>query len=213
MSSSGSSEVIEHFWQKFLEHKDILATPDDEKDDQMMAVLDCLKKVDPRLYYDVGYRDAGPDLLLSAEGDVGLAPLVAECIAKAPSCAGWRFRAILDSESLSGERNYSLYPDDENGDILFGIAARAGDLVTSREVDFCHVFPSEFAARSFASGLLESDEIVIEPYDRAEGHTWQVRVTRKMRPAHDNITAHETNLAALANLQRGRPDGWGFWST
>jgi hypothetical protein len=195
-----------------MDHKDILAVPDNNMDDQMLVVLESLKRIDPRLYYHVGYRDDGPDLLLSAEGHVDLSPAIAECISHAPSCAGWRFRPILESESLFGKRNHALFPDDENGDVLFDIAVRGGDLITPKEVDFSHVFSSEFAARSFASELLDSDEIAIEPYDGAKGFTWEVCVTRKMLPTHNNITAHETDLAVLANRHEGRPDGWGFMS-
>lgn len=195
-----------------MEHEDLLAIPDNGKEDEMMVVLDALKRVDPRLYYHVGYRDDGADLLLSAEGHFDLSPVIAECMAQAPDCAGWRFRPILESESLFGKRDAALFPDDENGDVLFGIAVRGGDLITPKEVDFCHVFPSEFAARSFASGLPDSGEVAMEPYDGAAGFTWQVRVTRRMIPTHRNITAHEAQLAVLASRHEGRPDGWGFFS-
>ena len=96
--------------------------------------------------------------------------------------------------------------------MLFDIAMHGGDLITPKEVDFCHVFSSEFAARSFASSLPDSDEIAIEPYDGAEGFTWEVCVTRTMVPIHDNITTHETHLACLASRHEGEPDGWGFMS-
>ena len=195
-----------------MDHKDHLAVPDNNMEDQMMVVWDSLKQVDPRLRFHVGYRDEGPDLLLSAEGHLDLLPSVAECIAQAPSCAGWRFRPILESESLFGKRNHAVFPDNENGDVLFDIAVRGGDLISLKEVDFCHVFPSEFAARSFASGLLDSDEITIEPYDGAEGFIWEVCVTRRMLPTHNNITAHETDCAVLAGRHEGRSDGWGFMS-
>jgi hypothetical protein len=208
-----TSDAIQQFWRTFIAHKDLLAVPDNNKEDQMMAVLDSLKRVDPRLYFHVGYRDEGPDLLLSAEGHYDLSPAIAECIAQAPSCAGWRFRPIFESESLFGKRNHALFPDDDNGDVLFGIAGRAGDLITPKAVDFEHVFPSEFAARSFASELPDSDEIAIEPYDGAEGFTWEVCVTRTMLPTHNNITAHERDLAVLADRREGRPDGWGFMSS
>jgi Regulator of ribonuclease activity B len=213
MPDSRSNDAIQHFWEKFVEHKDILAVPDKKKEEEMQAVLNSLRCVDPRLYYHVGFRDEGPDFLLSAEGHYDLSSAIAECISQAPFCAGWRFRPILDSESLFGQRNHSLFPPDENGDVLFRIAARGGDLITPKEVDFCHVFPSECAARSFASGLLESDAIAIQPYDRTQGFTWEVRVTRTMHPTHHNITAHEAHLAALAKPHEGRPDGWGFMST
>ncbi len=206
-------DAIQQFWRTFLVHKDLLAVPDNDKEDQMMVVLDSLKRVDPRLYLHVGYRDEGPDLLLSAEGHLDLSPAIAGCIAQAPTCANWRFRPILESESLFGKRNYALFPADENGDVLFGIAGRAGDLISPKAVDFCHVFPSESHARSFASELPNSDEIAAEPYDGAEGFTWEVRVTRTMVPTHDNITAHERDLTVLADRCEGRPDGWGFMST
>jgi hypothetical protein len=206
------NDAVQHFWKTFIKHKGVLAVPGDQKDREMTVVLDALQQIDPRLYFHVGYRDEGPDLLFSAEGHLDLSSAIAECMADAPSCAGWRFRPILDSESLFGKRNPSLFPDDENGDVLFRIAARGGNLINLNEVDFYHVFPSEFDARSFASELLDSDKVEVKPYDRAEGFTWQVCVTRTMLPTHQNITTHETHLAARAKRHEGRPDGWGLMS-
>jgi len=60
------NERIEKFWSTLLQHEDLFSLPDSNKDAQMMEVLRALQQIDPRLYYHIGHRDEGPDLLLSA---------------------------------------------------------------------------------------------------------------------------------------------------
>ena len=206
-----TGNAITQFWNTFADHTDFFAIPDNPMEAQMMVVLDALKQVDPRLYYHIGYHDQGVDFLLSAEGHFDLSQTIAECVSLAPKMPGWRIRPILDSKSLSGERDERLFPNDENGDVLFGIAEQAGDLITIKDVDYCHIFPSEEAARIFAQEC--DDGVTIEPYDGEDGFSWEVVVTRQMVPSHDNVSEQETHLAGLAARHGGRPDGWGFLST
>jgi hypothetical protein len=203
---------IIRFWEALVRHQELFSIPNNDKDDQMMAVLQELQAIDPRLFYHVGYRNEGPDLLISAEGAYDLSPVITQILAAAPLLSGWRVRAILDSGSLDGQRSETLYPPDENGDVLFGIAEQAGDLITSRPTDFCHVFPSRDSAAKFSASLPVGECSKPERYRGRKGFSWQIVVTRDMIPSHSNITAAEAQLAQTASRFGGAPDGWGFMS-
>ena len=136
-----------------------------------------------------------------------------EIVADAPALPGWRIRPILDSAALFGKRNPSLFPDNENGDILYSIAEQAGDLICCNGVDFCHVFPKRSHADGFAQQIDPAELSTIEPYDGRDGFSWQVIITRQMIPSHANISSAEMSLAELAADYSGEPDGWGFMSS
>jgi hypothetical protein len=207
------SNSIQAFWDVIRQHHQLFSIPDNDKDDEMMIALRSLQKIDPRLYFHCGYLDESVDLLISAEGHYDLSDTISAIIDSAPELVGWRFRPILESGALSGDRDQELFPDDENGDVLFGIAQRAGNLITPADVDFCHVFPSEMQARSFAASLDRGFEQKTEPYDGREDYTWEVVATRRMIPSHSHITTTELALADLAAIHDGSPDGWGFMSS
>ncbi len=207
------STDIGSFWSALLRHKELFSAPDSNKDEQMMEVLRALQNIDPRLYYHIGHRDDGPDLLLSAEGFSELSDIIREIVAAAPELPGWRVRPILESEALFGKRNLSLFPDDENGDVLYSIAEQGNDLISSHGVDFCHVFPKRSHADGFAQQINSAEISAIEPYDGRDGFSWQVIVTREMFPSHTNISSTEKHLAKLAADYSGEPDGWGFMSS
>ena len=207
------SENIESFWGALLLHKELLSVPESDKEEQMMEVLRALQQIDPRLYYHIGHRDDGPDLLLSAEGLFELSDTIREIIATAPALPGWRVQPILESDALFGKRNSTLFPDDENGDILYSIAVRAGDLISRKGVDFCHVFPKQSHADGFANQIDPAELSAIERYDGRDGFSWQVIITRQIIPSHANISSTEASLAELAADYSGEPDGWGFMSS
>ncbi|WP_206170999.1 ribonuclease E inhibitor RraB [Phragmitibacter flavus] len=139
--------------------------------------------------------------------------MITQILAAAPPLPGWRVRAILDSDSLDGRRSETLFPSDENGDVLFGIAEGAGDLITSRPVDYCHIFPSSDSAAQFTALLPKGECSEPERYRGRKGLPWQVVVTREMIPSHNNITTTEAQLADVASKLGGIPDGWGFMSS
>jgi hypothetical protein len=207
------SNCIQAFWDIVRQHHKLFSVPDNDKDDQMMTALRSLQQIDSRLYFHCGYRDDGMDFLLSAEGHYDLGDVVVAIVDAAPALADWRVRPILESRALFGERDFDLFPDDENGDILYGIAQRAGDLIRPADVDFCHVFPSEQEVQLFALALEAAFEREAEPYDGRDGYSWQVIAVRRMIPSHSHITSTERALADLAATYSGSPDGWGFMSS
>ena len=207
------SKYIQAFWDIVSQHHTLFSIPDNDKDEQMMTALKSLQQIDSRLYFHCGYRDDGLDFLVSAEAHYDLSDTIDAIVGAAPALPNWRIKPILESRALFGERDFDLYPDDENGDILFSIAQSAGDLIRPADVDFCHVFRSEKAARSFAASLDVAFERESEPYDCRAGYSWQVVATKTMIPSHSHITTTERALADIAATHRGSPDGWGFMSS
>ena len=51
-------------------------------------------------------------------------------------------------------RDLSLYPEDENGDVLWNMLQDGDDLTIPREVDFALIFPTQDVAIAFAVPLL-----------------------------------------------------------
>ena len=110
-------------------------------------------------------------------------------------------------------RNYSQFPDDENGDILWNMQQEGDNLDIPREIDFSIIFPTEQAAIQFAVELLRSDQKVsFSPYEEHEELPWQVQAHPVMVPTHENISGYEHELATGAQKYGGRNDGWGCFA-
>jgi len=110
-------------------------------------------------------------------------------------------------------RNHSLYPDDENGDILWKMEQDGDNLSVPREIDFSVIFPTEDAALKFAVDLLRNEQKVsFSPYEEHKELQWQVQAHPVMLPTHENITGYEGELARSAVEYGGRNDGWGCFS-
>lgn len=107
-------------------------------------------------------------------------------------------------------RDLALFPDDENGDVLWNMQEDGDNLSTSREVDFSVIFPSEEAALKFAVQLLRDEQKVsFSKYDGNDELPWQVQAHPVMEPTHENIIGYEEQLAEAAAKYGGRNDGWG----
>ena len=101
-------------------------------------------------------------------------------------------------------------PDDENGDVLRRMVARGDDLSRPRIVDFTQVFPTEVAARAFATKAeAEGLFAVVEMTETADDLPWDVVVEHALAPSHAAVTALELRLAEMAESFGGRADGWG----
>lgn len=110
-------------------------------------------------------------------------------------------------------RNYTTFPDDENGDVLWHMARDGDNLSLAREITFSVIFPTEISALDFALLLLKSGQKV--SFARGEGNDefpWQVETHPFMLPTHDNISGYEAELADDAAAFAGRSDGWGCFA-
>lgn len=111
------------------------------------------------------------------------------------------------------KRDYSQFPNDENGDILFSMARDGDNLSKPRDIDFSVIFPAEEESLEFAS-LYKHKGLKAEAsmYDGEEGYSWEVVVTKFMLPTHEAITAFENELAENAKKNKGQNDGWGCFA-
>ncbi|MES1153752.1 MAG: ribonuclease E inhibitor RraB, partial [Rhodanobacter sp.] len=92
-------------------------------------------------------------------------------------------------------RDPLLFPDDENGDVLWQMAQAGDDLSIPREVDFAVIFPSEDDALKFAVHLLRSDQKVsFSSYEEHGELPWQVLAHPFMQASHENISGFERLL-------------------
>ena len=108
------------------------------------------------------------------------------------------------------QRDPALFPDDENGNVLWQMAESGDDLSVPREVDFAVIFPSEDEALKFAVHLLRSDQKVsFSSYEENDERPWQVLAHPFMEPSHENISGFEQLLGEAAEDFSGRNDGWG----
>lgn len=202
-----SDQAVREFWADFEQHRRALVEPVDPT--AMTELLRALRRIDRRFYYHVREHDQGADLILSAEGHCDALPLLRRVRDAAPSLAGWKVLAVFDGDLAIGRRNTALFPEDENGDVLWRMARSGDDLCRERPIHFSVVFLSargreEFLARLEEEGLEgrpEAESPAYEPFD--------VTVTKVMRPTHADVTAFEQRLLRLAGPLGGRNDGWG----
>ncbi len=52
-------------------------------------------------------------------------------------------------------RDYEVFPDDENGDVLWRMHEHGDNLSKQREIDFCVIFPTEESAMEFRGPLAQ----------------------------------------------------------
>ncbi|MBL9089428.1 MAG: ribonuclease E inhibitor RraB, partial [Planctomycetia bacterium] len=163
----------------------------------MEALLDRLRRLDPRLYYHLGDHDGGTDLILSAEGHADLMPLLDEVARAMPRVRGFGVVPSYDGDLVLGRRNDDVFPSTENGDVLFRMASGGDRLWLPRAVDFSFVFPSEADARAFAARVAADGlDVETSAYAGAAGYTHEVVATTTLIPSHATITRVETSLGA-----------------
>ena len=110
-------------------------------------------------------------------------------------------------------RNYTQFPDDENGDVLWDMARDGDNLDKRREINFSVIFPGEDAAMAFALQLLrKGQKVSFGPYEGNEQLPWQVEVHPVLLPTHEAITHYENLLARDAEPLGGQNDGWGCFA-
>ena len=204
-----SSQSIKAFWEAFKEGHDGLLHPADAE--VMSGLLETLRRVDKRFYYHVGEHDDGADLILSAEGHCDALPLLQRVRDRAPAISGWEVLAVFDGDLAIGRRNVMVFPQDEDGDVLFRMARSGDNLCIERTINFSVVFPTASDRREFLASIVEEGlEGGSEPKRRPIcERPWDVTVTQVMLPSHENITNFEKRLEFLAIAHGGRNDGWG----
>lgn len=107
-------------------------------------------------------------------------------------------------------RDYSEFPGDENGDVLWRMRQAGDNLAKPREIDFSVIFPTEQTALEFAVYLLrQNQKVSFAEIENNDEMPWQVQAHPVMVPSHESITQYENQLAEDAAEFSGLTDGWG----
>lgn len=108
-------------------------------------------------------------------------------------------------------RDLNQFPEDDNGDVLFGIWKQGTDLTSPRVVDFSLVFPTQGQAESMAAQLASREGKITVSYFDAKA-CWDLCFSVTMAPSWTAISDMEEWLGSVAAKYRGKNDGWGFFS-
>lgn len=108
-------------------------------------------------------------------------------------------------------RDYKLFPNDANGDVLWHMRSKGDTLTRPRELDFTVILPSEEAALKCAIICLQSG-FKVEVEKSEEHHKdnldWNVLVYTTAVPTHADVTMLEQLLGKHAASLGGQTDGW-----
>ncbi|MGB0579572.1 MAG: hypothetical protein ACPGVU_07720 [Limisphaerales bacterium] len=91
---NNSSLLIEKFWQVFSDHRSDFSEMESADDPNYAIVLKHLQKVSPDIYFEFMTSPEGNELIITADGERSLFPLVEEIIAAAPDLSDWTFLAL-----------------------------------------------------------------------------------------------------------------------
>ena len=109
-------------------------------------------------------------------------------------------------------RDYSKFPDDDNGDSLWRMAEEGDALVEERDIEFTVIFETEDEALKFGEYLLfNRQQALLCDDDESEDYPFQIVTTVSMVPSYSAIVEHEQLLAKYANPLNGHNDGWGCY--
>ena len=76
------------------------------------------------LCFHLGEHDKCTDLILSAEGNADLMPLLQKVEQSALLPEGWRVLAAYDGDFVIGRRNLSVFPETENRHVRVRVSAK-----------------------------------------------------------------------------------------
>jgi hypothetical protein len=108
-------------------------------------------------------------------------------------------------------RDRALFPEDENGDVLWQMQKSGDNLSKKRAMNFAFLFPSEQTAKAFQSKA-EALGFIVDVSYFDEKSSWDAECSIELAPTHMAVSKVERELSSLARLEKGKPDGWGCMS-
>ena len=107
-------------------------------------------------------------------------------------------------------RNYELYPDDDNGNVLWQMHTDGDDLTEPHEIEYSIAFKSEEQADQCALYLLKEEQKT-SLFEDTEGESWEwiITIYVYMEPEHSDIVDLEEWFTKIAEQHGGEYDGWG----
>jgi hypothetical protein len=101
------------------------------------------------------------------------------------------------------------FPSDETGDVLRNMSAHGVDFSKEHEIEFFLTFDDVGSAKQCAQAIDALRRYQTQLASNDETGRIDVIATRRMFLDHNKITQSERELADLAHIHGGWPDGWG----
>ncbi|WP_273777345.1 ribonuclease E inhibitor RraB [Acinetobacter sp. GSS19] len=106
-------------------------------------------------------------------------------------------------------RDYTQYPDDDNGNLLWEMYEDGDDLNEPHEIEFSIVFKTLELAEKCALHLLQQEQ-KISLFQETEGSKlWVLNAHVNMIPEYQDIQDLEEWFTRIATEFQGEYDGWG----
>ena len=108
------------------------------------------------------------------------------------------------------ERDLELFPNDDNGDVLWQMAQDGDDLTEAHEIEYSIAFTDKVKAEQCALFLLhEEQKISLFIDEESENQEWIITIYVYMEPEYSDIVDLEEWFTKIANEHGGEYDGWG----
>lgn len=107
-------------------------------------------------------------------------------------------------------RDPSIFPSDENGDILWSAHLAGDHLAAIRDVHFSVLFISEASANSCAAEMRAAafEVHVDECLETDSTPAWRVVAAAHIIPSHERVSAVSNLISSIAMRHDGVTDGW-----
>ncbi|MBP6113267.1 MAG: ribonuclease E inhibitor RraB [Acinetobacter sp.] len=108
------------------------------------------------------------------------------------------------------ERDLELFPNDDNGDVLWQMAQDGDDLTEAHEIEYSIAFTDKAKAEQCALFLLhEEQKISLFIDEESDNQEWIITIYVYMEPEYSDIVDLEEWFTIIANEHGGEYDGWG----
>lgn len=108
------------------------------------------------------------------------------------------------------ERDYTQFPKDDNGDVLWQMHQDGDDLTEAHEIEYSIAFSSKEKAEQCALFLLQEEQkISLFEDEESDVTEWIITVYVYMEPEYSDIVDLEEWFTKIANDHGGEYDGWG----
>ena len=108
------------------------------------------------------------------------------------------------------ERDLELFPNDDNGDVLWQMAQDGDDLTEAHEIEYSIAFTDKAKAEQCALFLLhEEQKISLFIDEESDNQEWIITIYVYMEPEYSDIVDLEEWFTKIANEHGGEYDGWG----
>lgn len=118
--------------------------------------------------------------------------------------------AKKDNKDIRMTRDYELYPDDDNGNVLWQMAEDGDDLSEPHEIEYSIAFQEQSQAEKCALYLLQEEQkITLFVDEESDVSEWIITIYVYMEPEYSDIVDLEQWFTKIAEQFGGEYDGWG----